>query len=99
MSDASTPAKVPSVEESRAELQRTLDAIEDKNTWFVRTSGYVSGPDDVYVANSYIRRFNLRRGDRGDLCRALAGVFDGLCGKQRLSERQARILGQSGLGL
>jgi transcription termination factor Rho len=40
-----------------------LDAIEDKNTWFVRTSGYVSGPDDVYVANSYIRRFNLRRGD------------------------------------
>jgi transcription termination factor Rho len=40
-----------------------LDAVEDKNTWFVRTSGYVSGPDDVYVANSYIRRFNLRRGD------------------------------------
>ena len=40
-----------------------LDAIEDKNTWFVRTSGYFSGPDDVYVANSYIRRFNLRRGD------------------------------------
>jgi transcription termination factor Rho len=40
-----------------------LDAIEDKNTWFVRTSGYISGPDDVYVANSYIRRFNLRRGD------------------------------------
>jgi transcription termination factor Rho len=40
-----------------------LDAVEDKNTWFVRTSGYLSGPDDVYVANSYIRRFNLRRGD------------------------------------
>ncbi len=40
-----------------------LDTIEDKNTWFVRTSGYFAGPDDVYVAASYIRRFNLRRGD------------------------------------
>ncbi len=40
-----------------------LDAIEDKNTWFVRTSGYFAGSDDVYVANSFVRRFNLRRGD------------------------------------
>ena len=40
-----------------------LDSIEDKNTWFVRTNGYFAGSDDVYVANSYIRRFNLRRGD------------------------------------
>ncbi len=37
--------------------------MPEKNTWFVRTSGYLSGSDDVYVANSYIRRFNLRRGD------------------------------------
>ena len=40
-----------------------LDAIEDKNTWFVRTAGYFASPDDVYVANSYVRRFGLRRGD------------------------------------
>ncbi|MDR1998567.1 MAG: transcription termination factor Rho [Frankiaceae bacterium] len=40
-----------------------LDAVEEKNTWFVRTAGYVAGPDDVYVANSYVRRFGLRRGD------------------------------------
>ena len=40
-----------------------LDALEDKNAWFVRTSGYLSGPDDVYVANSQVRRFSLRRGD------------------------------------
>jgi transcription termination factor Rho len=40
-----------------------LDAIEDKNTWFVRTEGYYASPDDVYVANSYVRKFNLRRGD------------------------------------
>ena len=40
-----------------------LDAIEDKNSWFVRTNGYFASSDDIYVANSFIRRFNLRRGD------------------------------------
>jgi transcription termination factor Rho len=40
-----------------------LDCIEDKNTWFVRTSGYFPSTDDIYVANSYVRRFGLRRGD------------------------------------
>jgi len=40
-----------------------VDAIEEKNTWFVRTGGYFASPEDVYVANSYVRRFNLRRGD------------------------------------
>jgi transcription termination factor Rho len=40
-----------------------LDEIADKNTWFVRTGGYYASPEDVYVANSYVRRFNLRRGD------------------------------------
>jgi transcription termination factor Rho len=40
-----------------------LDEVSDKNTWFVRTGGYYASPEDVYVANSYIRRFNLRRGD------------------------------------
>ncbi|MDQ2750061.1 MAG: transcription termination factor Rho [Actinomycetota bacterium] len=40
-----------------------VDAIEDKNTWFVRTSGYFASSDDVYIANSYVRRFGLRRGD------------------------------------
>jgi transcription termination factor Rho len=40
-----------------------LDAVEDKNTWFIRTAGYFASPDDVYVANSHVRRFGLRRGD------------------------------------
>jgi transcription termination factor Rho len=40
-----------------------LDSIEDKNTWFIRTSGYFAGADDIYVANSFVRRFALRRGD------------------------------------
>jgi transcription termination factor Rho len=40
-----------------------LDAIEEKNTWFIRTAGYFASSDDVYVASSYVRRFGLRRGD------------------------------------
>jgi transcription termination factor Rho len=40
-----------------------LDTVEDKNTWFIRTGGYYASPDDVYVANSYVRKYNLRRGD------------------------------------
>jgi len=40
-----------------------LDSVEDKNTWFIRVSGYFASPDDVYVANSHIRRYGLRRGD------------------------------------
>ncbi len=40
-----------------------VDCIEDKNTWFVRVEGFFASSDDVYVANSFVRRFNLRRGD------------------------------------
>ncbi|MGH8860275.1 MAG: transcription termination factor Rho [Jatrophihabitantaceae bacterium] len=40
-----------------------VDEIPDKNTWFVRTGGYYASPEDVYVSNSYVRKFNLRRGD------------------------------------
>jgi transcription termination factor Rho len=40
-----------------------LDAVEEKNTWFVRTAGYFATAEDIYVANSHVRRFGLRRGD------------------------------------
>ncbi|MHB8479326.1 MAG: transcription termination factor Rho, partial [Vulcanimicrobiaceae bacterium] len=30
---------------------------------FLRRSGYIVGPDDIYVSQSQIRRFELRRGD------------------------------------
>jgi len=33
------------------------------NYAFVRTSGYLSGPNDVYVSLSQVRRYGLRRGD------------------------------------
>src|SRR5436309_1383755 len=36
--------------------------VKDKHA-FVHTSGYLSGPDDVYVPMSQVRRFGLRPGD------------------------------------
>jgi len=38
-----------------------LDVLD--NYAFVRTSGYLSGPEDVYVALSVVRKYGLRRGD------------------------------------
>jgi transcription termination factor Rho len=38
-----------------------LDVLD--NYAFVRTSGYLPGPNDVYVSLSQVRRHNLRRGD------------------------------------
>jgi transcription termination factor Rho len=38
-----------------------LDVLD--NYAFVRTSGYLSGPSDVYVSLSLVRKYGLRRGD------------------------------------
>ena len=38
-----------------------LDILD--NYAFVRTSGYLPGPNDVYVSLSQVRRYGLRRGD------------------------------------
>jgi len=38
-----------------------LDVLD--NYAFVRTSGYLAGDDDVYVALSMVRKYGLRRGD------------------------------------
>ncbi|MCD4534400.1 transcription termination factor Rho [Nocardioides sp. cx-169] len=38
-----------------------LDVLD--NYAFVRTSGYLPGPEDVYVSLSMVRKFGLRRGD------------------------------------
>ena len=36
-----------------------LDVLD--NYAFVRTSGYLPGPDDVYVSLSMVRKFGLRK--------------------------------------
>jgi transcription termination factor Rho len=38
-----------------------LDVLD--NYAFVRTSGYLPGPDDVYVSLAMVRKYGLRRGD------------------------------------
>ncbi len=38
-----------------------LDVLD--NGAFVRTSGYLPGPDDIYVPGEALRRYGLRRGD------------------------------------
>ncbi|MDQ6837133.1 MAG: transcription termination factor Rho [Actinomycetota bacterium] len=37
--------------------------LRDEGYGFLRTNGYLPGPDDVYVSISQVRRFALRRGD------------------------------------
>ena len=37
--------------------------LRDEGYGFLRTSGYLSGPGDVYVSISQARRFALRKGD------------------------------------
>ncbi len=43
------------------EVKGIVDVLD--NYAFVRTSGYVSGPDDAYVSMAQIKRYGLRRGD------------------------------------
>jgi transcription termination factor Rho len=52
------------------------------NHAFIRTSGYVAGPDDVYVSMAQVRKLGLRRGDlvTGE---ALSGIRSSREGTQR----------------
>src|SRR5690606_17439106 len=38
-----------------------LDVLD--NYAFIRTSGYLAGPNDVYVSMAQVRKYGLRRGD------------------------------------
>jgi transcription termination factor Rho len=56
-------------EQDRAEEIKTaptrsgiLDILPD-NYGFLRTSGYLPGPEDVYVSLGMVRKYNLRKGD------------------------------------
>jgi transcription termination factor Rho len=48
-------------EEEAIAVAGILDVMD--NYAFVRTSGYLSGPDDAYVSMSQLKRYGLRRGD------------------------------------
>jgi len=51
---------VPS-DEQLVPVAGILDILD--NYAFIRTTGYLAGPDDVYVSMSQVRKYRLRRGD------------------------------------
>ncbi|KOR26271.1 transcription termination factor Rho [Clostridium sp. FAM 1755] len=58
--------KAEKLKEMINESQRAkgvLEIIENNNYGFLRGQNYLSGPEDIYISPSQIRRFNLRTGD------------------------------------
>ncbi len=49
---------------SNAEVREGVLDLLPEGYGFLRVTGYLTGDRDVYVSQSYVRRFNLRRGDR-----------------------------------
>ncbi len=47
-----------------AEVREGVLDLLPEGYGFLRTSGYLSGTKDVYVSQAFVRRFDLRRGDR-----------------------------------
>ena len=45
------------------EVRGGILEIMSEGIGFLRSANYVSGPDDIYVSQSQIRRFDLRSGD------------------------------------
>ncbi len=52
----------PGVEVYDERLKGVLDILAD-GYGFLRSAGYLPGPNDIYVSQSQIRRFRLRQGD------------------------------------
>jgi transcription termination factor Rho len=48
-------------DEAPIEIQGIVDTVETYA--FIRTSGYLAGPNDVYVSAAQIKKYGLRRGD------------------------------------
>jgi transcription termination factor Rho len=51
----------PQNDEQLVPVAGILDILD--NYAFIRTTGYLAGPDDVYVSMSQVRKYRLRRGD------------------------------------
>ncbi|MBN1298118.1 MAG: transcription termination factor Rho [Actinobacteria bacterium] len=72
-----TEARPEKIKSEQAELEKKIEAevevYEEKmkgildilaeGYGFLRTNGYLQGPNDIYVSQSQIRRFHLRQGD------------------------------------
>ena len=49
--------------ENKKEVEGILE-ISENGFGFLRFDNFLTGEDDIYVANSQIRRFNLKTGDK-----------------------------------
>jgi transcription termination factor Rho len=58
-----------------------LDVLETQGYAFVRTTGYLPGPNDVYVSLSQVRKYSLRKGD----------VIEGAVRQPREGERREKF--------
>jgi transcription termination factor Rho len=58
-----------------------LDVLEVQGYAFVRTTGYLPGPNDVYVSLSQVRKYGLRKGD----------VVEGAVRQPREGERREKF--------
>jgi transcription termination factor Rho len=56
------PKPLPTEDEALVPITGIVDLV-DNDRGFVRTSGYLPGPDDVYVSQAQVRRYGLRSGD------------------------------------
>jgi len=58
-----------------------LDVLDSQGNAFVHTTGYLSGPNDVYVSLSQVRKHGLRKGD----------VIEGAVRQKRDGERREKF--------
>ena len=58
-----------------------LDVLDSQGYAFVRTTGYLPGPNDVYVSLSQVRKHGLRKGD----------VIEGAVRQPRDGERREKF--------
>ena len=58
---ATTPSRPINEDDVLIPVAGILDLLD--NYAFVRTTGYLPGPNDVYVALSMVRKYGLRKGD------------------------------------
>src|SRR5690348_6951669 len=77
----SDPEPVISEDDVLIPIAGILDVLDSQGYAFVRTTGYLSGPNDVYVSLSQVRKHGLRKGD----------VIEGAVRQPREGERREKF--------
>src|SRR5204863_2235507 len=75
------PEPVISEDDVLIPIAGILDVLDSQGYAFVRTTGYLPGPNDVYVSLSQVRKHGLRKGD----------VIEGAVRQPREGERREKF--------